>query len=248
MFERWRRAGLIVPALMTLIALPILIALGAWQWQRMTWKEDLIAKAKARAYGEPVAYGAALEQFARVGEAEYLKVRVRGVFDHANERHLYAPRPQSQGWTVVTPLRPTDGAPAALVMRGWVPDKLKDADQRSEGQIKGETDVVGLVRAAESMGAFDVAPDTAGNRWYWRDLDGLRASLQPPLTAEASAPFLIEALAEPANPGGWPKGAEPKITIPNRHLEYVLTWWGLAATLLAVFAVFAAKRLRETAP
>lgn len=246
MSSRWRRAGLVIPTLMTFVMLPVLIALGAWQLQRMHWKEDLIAKATARAYGEPASFATALEQFARTGEAEYVKVRVRGRFDHANERHLFAPRPQSQGWTVVTPLQPVGGAPAVLVMRGWVPDKLKDPRQRRDGQAAGDVEVVGLVRAAESKGAFDVAPDAAGNRWYWRDLDGLRASLQPPLAEGKVAPFFIEALAEPANPGGWPKGAEAQINISNRHLEYVVTWWGLAATLLAIFAVFVTKRLRET--
>ena len=49
MFARLRAAGLIVPALMTLVMLPVLIGLGSWQWQRMAWKQDLIAKIAARA-------------------------------------------------------------------------------------------------------------------------------------------------------------------------------------------------------
>jgi surfeit locus 1 family protein len=60
-------------------------------------------------------------------------------------------------------------------------------------------------------------------------------------------PFFVDAAAEPANPGGWPKGGVTRIDIPNRHLEYALTWFGLAATLVGVFAVFAWGRLRNGA-
>jgi surfeit locus 1 family protein len=33
--------------------------------------------------------------------------------------------------------------------------------------------------------------------------------------------------------------------LPNRHLEYALTWYGLALTLAGVFAAFARTRLRS---
>ena len=55
---------------------------------------------------------------------------------------------------------------------------------------------------------------------------------------------IIDAEAEPANPGGWPRGGTTRLDIANRHLEYALTWYGLAATLIGVFAAFAAGRLR----
>ncbi len=48
--------------------------------------------------------------------------------------------------------------------------------------------------------------------------------------------FYVDALSEPQNSGGWPRGGTTRLDIPNRHLEYVLTWYGLALTLVAVFA------------
>ncbi len=42
-------------------------------------------------------------------------------------------------------------------------------------------------------------------------------------------------------PGGWPKGGTTRLELPNRHLEYALTWYGLAAALIGVFAVFASS-------
>jgi surfeit locus 1 family protein len=39
-----------------------------------------------------------------------------------------------------------------------------------------------------------------------------------------------------------------RLELPNRHLEYALTWYGLAAALIAVFAVFAIPRWRRPGP
>ena len=46
------------------------------------------------------------------------------------------------------------------------------------------------------------------------------------------------------DPGGWPKGGVTLVNLPNRHLEYAFTWFGLAGALAAIFAAFVAARLR----
>ena len=43
---------------------------------------------------------------------------------------------------------------------------------------------------------------------------------------------------------GWPMGvdfAQLSAAIPDNHLQYAFTWFGLAATLAGVFGVFAWK-------
>jgi surfeit locus 1 family protein len=250
MLARWRAAGLLWPALMTLAMLPVLVSLGTWQLHRKAWKEDLIAKIEARVKAEPISYTAALAEFVRTQDVEYSRVRVTGVFDHGEERHVYAPRETSQGWNVFTLLRPEGGFPV-YVNRGWVPDRLKDPAKRAEGQLAGPVTITGLVRLDEKKGWFTPAPDVVGNRWYARDTWAMRwgsagePSSDTLATARlvAYAPFSIDAEAEPANPGGWPKGGTTEVRLPNSHLQYVVTWYGLAATLLVIFAVFARQRL-----
>ena len=247
MLARWRAAGLIVPALMTLALLPVLIGLGSWQWHRKAWKEDLIAKVESRRLAQPVSYIEALGRYAQTGDVEYLRVRVSGTFDHAQERHVYAPSTASQGWNVYTLLRPEGGLPPLFVNRGWVPDTLKDAGKRAEGQLAGPVTVTGLARLSEQAGQFTMARDDKGNRWYWRDLPGMESAAQPAgaNAAIAFAPFSIDAEAVPANPGGFPKGGTTEIHLSNSHLQYVVTWYGLAVTMLAIFAVYARQRLRQ---
>ena len=58
-------------------------------------------------------------------------------------------------------------------------------------------------------------------------------------------PFFVDAEAEPAPPGGWPRGGVTRLELPNRHLEYALTWYGLAAALVGVFLAFAAARWQQ---
>ena len=61
------------------------------------------------------------------------------------------------------------------------------------------------------------------------------------------APYLVEADATP-NPGGWPKGGQLRVDLPNNHLQYAFTWFGIAACLVGVFGVFAWRRLHEDQP
>ena len=57
------------------------------------------------------------------------------------------------------------------------------------------------------------------------------------------APIVIVA-DQPANPGGLPKFAGYRVDIPNNHLQYAFTWFGLAATLLGVYLVYHVKNGR----
>ena len=302
--------SLLWPAVMTAIALPILLGLGVWQLERLAWKEGLIASINAGLDKPPAPLEQPPDAWKTLATHEYLPVLVTGRFRHADERHLFtsqggetgwhiytpletegghvvlvnrgfvpdrlkdpATRPAGQvegavtvtgrfrhgderhlftsqggetGWHIYTPLE-TEGGNVVLVNRGFVPDRLKDPATRPAGQVEGPVTVTGLLRKPVTHGWFEPEADRARNMWYWRDLDGFKASLAPGVAAERVLPLFVDAAAEPANPGGWPKGGATRLDIPNRHLEYALTWFGLAATLVAVFAAFAWTRLRSAA-
>ena len=56
--------------------------------------------------------------------------------------------------------------------------------------------------------------------------------------------FFLEADATP-NPGGYPIGGQTFVDIPNNHLGYAITWFGLALTLLIIFSIFAQRQLKK---
>lgn len=248
LLTRLRNARLIGPALMTAVALPILIGLGTWQLSRKTWKEGLIAAIETRAHGPAESIDDVLRRPATdVYQREYARVAVRGRYLNTYERLLYALDDNlGPGEHVYTPFETADGRWLVMINRGFVTADKKQPEARAEGQISGGTEVVGLVRAGETKAMFEPANDPAHNQWFFRDIVAMAAGV--PLSAGRQlAPFVLDAEAAPAPPGGWPKGGVTRLVLPNRHMEYALTWYGLAVALLAVFAMFANDRLHPPA-
>jgi surfeit locus 1 family protein len=229
----------------TLAALAILLALGTWQLQRRAWKEDLIARIEARAHGVPgeITPEASWPAWRAEGD-EFRRVRLTGRFEHEREalvHGLAAERRGSpvQGFYLFTPLRLPDGA-RVIVNRGFVPTELRDPAARPQSRPEGEVTVTGLVRAPEARGWFIPADAPAENRFFVKDPGAISAEKG----VERLAPFYVEAEAADI-PGGWPKGGQTRLDLPNNHLQYALTWYGLAATLLCMFGAVTWTRWRE---
>lgn len=256
MLQKLRSAGLIAPTIAALVALGVLIALGTWQMQRKAWKEGLLAQIAARTKAPPVPLAQALEEW-RAGDVEYRHVRVTGRFAHDREGYVYTVDERlGQGFNVYTPLL-TDSGRLVLINRGFVPEALRDPARRAGGQIAGEVTVTGLARKPTPAGAFTPPSDVAKRQFYWPDYAGLLqvAAAGGGGAAEGggggaaagkaeAVPFFVDADAEPANPGGFPRGGTTRLTLYNRHLEYAVTWYGLALTLIGVYFAFARGRLR----
>ena len=238
-----RSRSLILFTLFVALVLAGLVGLGLWQLQRLEWKEALIANIEARVKAEPVGLAEAIAQAERGEDISYLRVSAQGVFDHDQERYLYALSGNAPGWHVITPMKTPQG-PVVLVDRGFVPGTLKDPSTRPEGQVQGKVEVTGLVRPAEKQAPF--TPDNApgDNRWFWRDLASLKATM-PALLRPHLAPFFIEAEARATPKGGWPQGGETRLTFKNDHLQYAITWFLLAGAVLVIYLVFLRTRFRQ---
>lgn len=236
---RWRT--LIMAGVATAVSLAILIGLGTWQLDRLAWKEGLIAQIEARAFGEPgdippeVAWG----DFSK-DEQEYRRVRVTGAFDHADEvavHGLLAGRTRGQplqGFYLLTPLRLETGA-TLVVNRGFVPTPLRDDAARPDGAVTLE----GLVRASEDQTPFVPDNDSDADDWFTRDI----AAIAQAKGFERVAPFYVDAVLD-ENGAEWPRGGATVLEPANNHLQYAATWFGLAAVLSVVFAVFSRTWLR----
>jgi surfeit locus 1 family protein len=226
------------------VALAVLVGLGTWQLQRKAWKEDLIAQIETRSHRPPVPI-APRETWDRWSAAadEFRRVSVAGTFLHQYEAPVYGLAPGTrgaplQGYYLFVPLRMADGS-VVLVNRGFVPNDLRDPARRPRSQPAGEVTVTGVVRAPENRSFFTPADVPAENRWFARDPQAIAAAagLGP------VAPFYVEAEPTPGA-GEWPQAARPRLDLPNNHLQYALTWYGIALTLVAVFGAFASRRLR----
>ncbi|WP_167480670.1 SURF1 family protein [Mesorhizobium waimense] len=216
-----------------LVVFVILLALGTWQLQRLHWKEGLLQTIDQRTHSAPRPLAEVESQFASSGDVDYTPVTVSGTFLHHGERHFYSTWDGAAGFDVITPLR-LDGGRFVLINRGFVPYDLKDAAKRPQGQVAGKVTLTGLARnpllAKPSMMLPD--NDIQKNIFYWKDRDAMAASANLP-TAAVLVPFFIDADKTP-NPGGLPVGGVTIIDLPNSHLQYAFTWYGLAAALAGV--------------
>jgi surfeit locus 1 family protein len=228
--------SLIVPVLVIAVAIAALCGLGTWQLQRHTWKSALLEQLAARSKADPVSLAAALQKWTADRDVAYLRVRVVGRYDHTREAHLYSTGPTTWGWQVLTPLKQADGS-TLLVNRGFVPDALKDPAKRADGLPSGEVTVTGLLAVpAAIQPAFAPDNEPARNRWYWLDASQL---LQPPLP-----PYVLQ--AEPVPGAAAPNGGATVRDLPNNHLGYALTWYGLAVTLAVMGGLFLRGRWQSS--
>jgi surfeit locus 1 family protein len=212
-------------ALCGLLAL-LFAGLGVWQVERLRWKTDLIARVDARLAAEPVPLSPKSDGSAFVGkDAEYLKVRATGRFDHARETLVDALTERGKGFWVLTPLRTADRI--LLVNRGFVPSERALPATRAAGQVAGVVTVTGLIRLTEPSGRFLRANRPGADLWYSRDVAAIAGTRSLPHVE----PFFIDADAAP-NPGGLPIGGLTVVSFRNAHLVYALTWFALAALSL----------------
>lgn len=234
----WR--GLLWPTLSMLVGLAVLLSLGTWQLQRKTWKEGLLADIAARTKATPIPLDEARRRQAAGEDVEYTRVVARGRFLHDKEAFVYASGAGGPGFHLYTPLEAASGA-ILFVNRGFVPEHLKDPGLRRDGLPAGEVEVVGLLRMPGQKGWFTPDQGSARDVWFWRDLAGMAASAFGNQHRDI-VPFFVEAEASPGP--GWPRGGVSRLELPNRHLEYALTWYGLAAALIGVYFAFVLARLR----
>lgn len=222
---RSRRPGLGFAAA-SLGAIALLAALGTWQVERLHWKEDLIAKRRAL-LARPavtVADPAAI--------TDLQPVIVTGTFRHDDEL-LVGPRTwrDAAGWRVITPLALPDGA-FVLVDRGWVPDDRKSLARRRAGQVAGVVTVEGIARFPGPKGVFAPDNEPAKDQWFRVSPAEMAARLKLPNVAG----WWLAANGAP-NPGGLPIGGDAVPPLPNNHLQYAITWYGLAVAASVIAGI-----------
>jgi len=214
----------------------ILISLGVWQVNRLHWKLGLIAHVNRSMHAAPLSPDEAL---AMGPAAQYRRVALDGHFDDAKEAYVFGTDGGAPVYHVIVSFTVDDGR-VFLVDRGVVPKEKLDPATRLAGQIAGETHVVGVWRTPDPPGAFTPAPDIAHRIWFAHDLKGIAKADG---IAKLAAAVVIEADATP-NPGGWPRGGQTVVTFRNEHLQYAITWFGLAAVLFGVYIAYHVSRGR----
>ena len=217
----------------TMIGLAILIALGTWQLRRLAWKDGLIAAIETRMKSAPLALQAIEAKFKERGDVDYYPVALTGIVMNAQEQFFLSTHDGQSGWNVYAPLRLADGR-MLMLNRGFVPYDLRDPAKRPGSQPGGVQIITGLARNPLPGKPSSITPenDAASNTWYWKDLRGMaeNAGLAP----DKLLPFFVDDWSERS---ALPVTKTTIVSLPNNHLQYAFTWYGLAAALAGVWGV-----------
>lgn len=246
--DRRRGRGLLLPSLVTLLAFTVLVSLGVWQLERKQWKENLIERLTARVAAAPTALPSAAEwPKLDPDTSEFRRVRLSADILPGQEALVFSsgtnlrPDASGPGYWVFAPARLADGS-IVVVNRGFVPEAKRAV--RAEWQASGPREIVGAMRWPEAPNLFTPDGDPAKNLWFVRDQQRMASAKG----WGSVAPFFIEQEAPPA-PGGLPQVGNLVPNLPNNHLGYAITWFGLALVLVGVFVAFIRARLsRGTHP
>ncbi len=220
----------------TVLGLAVLLKLGFWQLDRLEWKEAILTRIETNMTGQ------FLPQIPEYPDpdVEYSLYCANGEFLHDKELYVFTTSIEGMGGVhIYTPLKMADGE-VIIVNRGWVPNNLKDPKTRPEGQVTGQQTVCGYLRLDRKQGWFKPDNNPGEDRWFTPKIGEMAAAAG----VENVGPFFLEANNDP-NPGGYPVGGQTFVNIPNNHLGYAITWFGLAGSLLVVFSVFAYSQRRK---
>lgn len=220
------------PGLAALVTFLLLIGLGTWQIHRLHWKERILARIAHAEASPPVKLVGDPSPFTKVAATGRLRSDLSALYG-AEVRNTR--RGEQMGAFLIQPLeRPN--RPPVLVQRGWVPL----VRVRPIAQPRGEVTVTGFVHPADHAGWFSAPNDPVTRRFYTLD----PAAIGTALGLRHVAPFILVAMG-PQPPALWPAPAKHLPRPPNNHLQYALTWYGLAGVLVVMFTSWSRKRLRE---
>jgi cytochrome oxidase assembly protein ShyY1 len=238
-----RQRSVLLPALFTLFVVAGLISLGSWQIERKAWKEALIATLVERLAAPPAPLPPQA-QWPRLSQAddEFRRVTFTAAFPPGEEARVYTsgsafrPDVSGPGYWIFAPARLPDGG-VVVVDRGFLPEGAQAPAAGAE-----PIELTGVLRWPEASGLFTPKEEPARNLWFARDHRAIAAAKG---WGEV-APFYVD-LESPPPPGGLLRPGPLTVNLRNEHLQYAITWFGLALVVTAGFAFWLRSRRPEAA-
>ena len=223
------------PWVLTLCFLPalaLLIGLGAWQVQRLHWKEGLIAQAEAAA-AEPVIEWWRPEDLAPFRKFELSCPGIQS----APFLELQTIRDGEPGVRLISVCRPEGVNAVLLIDRGFVAESIS-----ARPPVEPSDQVVvlfGEFRTVPKPGPFAPPPPEPGHRFLVRDEAAMAQYLEAgPVAGTIFATTSTNPEFKALQP------SVPPVAFSNNHLGYAATWFGLALALAGFYAAMVMRRMK----
>lgn len=223
-----------VPTMAALAMVALTVSLGRWQSQRAAEKAEQQALLETRVAEAPVTLTG---QVKAAEQLLYRHVRAEGRFV-ADGQVFVDNRLQGSraGFHVVTPLAIGNGAALVLVNRGWIA-RSAAYPAAPEVPVPAGTQLVEGLATVPPRRVLELSDETvSGNVWQNLSIERYAAR-----AGREVLPVVI--LAKPPGPGLVAVEEKPDAGIA-RHIEYSLTWFSLAATVVALWLIVNLRRAR----
>jgi cytochrome oxidase assembly protein ShyY1 len=242
-----RRRGIFGLAVIALIMVSVLASLGVWQLRRKDEKRALIAALTERLAGAPVVLPLTTEwPTLNPAHDEFRRVTFSATIESKPDVMVYssgsAVRDDINGpgtWAFM-PARLADGR-VVVVNTGFVQNTMQDRAQQDRAVkplVTGApVTLTGYLRFPEAAGTLTPADDIAKRLWFVRD----HRTMAKALGWGDVAPFYID-LEAPVPASGIPKPGPLQVHLKDDHLQYAITWFGLALVVAVAFGFWVRGR------
>ena len=215
----------------SLPSLAVLLMLGFWQLDRLAWKTALIESFNDRANAAAVLPPDPAADLTRL---EFRNLDLTGRFLHDRELYLTGRTYEGNaGFHVVAPFQTVAGK-LVLVNRGWVSEAYREPESRQFSVTDEQVSLRAVLRLPQQKGYFVPENDPANGFWFTLKPDEMASFLK---LDEAVTTYYAD-VVRTSEVLTLPIAAETRIEVRNTHLNYALTWFGVALSLIGVYIAY----------
>jgi cytochrome oxidase assembly protein ShyY1 len=236
-------------ALFTLAMVALCVGLGVWQLQRRVEKHALIAALTERLAAAPSALPPASQWSTLTpAEDEFRRFRFTVVYPALPDAMVYssgsAVREDVSGpgtWAFLPARLPTGETVA--INAGFVQNTMQDRSQQDRAVTRLVTGdpvtLTGYLRFPEKAGLLTPSENMTKRLWFTRDHLAMARALGwgQGGGSQQVAPFYID-LETPVPSSGIPKPGPLEVHLKDDHMQYAITWFGLAGAMVIAFGVW----------
>jgi surfeit locus 1 family protein len=250
-----RRRGSASFGVFTLAMVALCVSLGVWQLQRRTEKHALIAALTERLAAGPEALPPPAQWSALTSASdEFRHVSFAATYQSGPDAMVYssgsAVREDISGpgaWAFLPAALPT--GETVVINAGFVQNTMQDRGQQDRAVTRlithAPVTLTGYLRFPETAGALTPAENMTKRLWFTRDHLAMVRALGWGQEGSQVAPFYID-LEAPVPASGIPKPGALKVHLKDDHLQYAITWFGLAGAVVIAFGVWLRAQRRAS--
>lgn len=225
-----RYKGSFKKTLFSLIVIGILAGLGTWQMERRAWKTQLVRNMDER-QRQPTLNQ--IPQGTNYEAIQFRRVALTGLIDDSKILFL-GPRTQNgkAGYYMYVPMTLQDRR-VILLNRGFIENAYRSQVRPTMPHVEA---VSGMLKIPSAPGLFTPHNTDSGNEYYWLDLSLIASRLGTPTLMAMTLELDSSATNQFATGGAQMEAVE------NKHLQYALTWYGLALVAFIYLIITSFRR------